>query len=95
MVTTTEDVCDWCYGPLTVDDLGTPLGQAFAAIDAGACATCVAARRVLQPPDSLNEAEAHLSGAAVWRLAVRSLLSGSDEEAAASDALRQVVGYEA
>jgi hypothetical protein len=97
MVAETPDLCDWCYGPLSANDLASTLGRTLALIEAGACADCVAARRVTRPPDSLNAQAVSLSGDEAWSLAVGSLMSGSDEEAAAAaaDTLRKIAGYRA
>jgi hypothetical protein len=52
---------------------------------------------VTRPPDSLNAQAVSLSGDEAWSLAVGSLMSGSDEEAAAAaaDTLRKIAGYRA
>lgn len=92
---TIEDRCDWCYGPLTDDDLTTPLGQALGAAEAAACGACAARGDVRRPPDSLHPADVEVAGRDAWALAVGALLSSEPALASSSAAvLRRVAGYE-
>ena len=95
MPLTTDDPCDWCYGPLTEGDLNSRLGRALGGAEAGACADCVKARLVVRPPDSLEVKPTEVPGEVAWAVAVLAALSdeeASDEPAALT--LRLVAGYE-
>ena len=95
MPPTTNECCDWCYGPLTEADLASPLGKALGSAEAAACARCVARRDVLRPPDSLHPADVELTGPEAWHLAVAAFLAPEHETRSASrSVLRRVAGYD-
>lgn len=81
---TVEDRCDWCYGPLTNDDLTTPLGQALGVAETAACRARVARGDVLRPPDSLHPADVEVAGRDAWALTVGALLSPEPSAASSS-----------
>lgn len=51
-MTTDQDYCDWCYGPIDTVDRHRSDEAGTDEADAWACVNCIEAGRIYQPPDS-------------------------------------------